>query len=192
MGCCHRATPFAGPPQPHPLCGDAAPNSHHVHGFLNPISFPLKIENLMILLKADVANLLGLSERRIDQLFKEGIAVRVSPGKYDAPATVRAYIAHVTAKAERKTVALDSEKELARLRHEQANAAELKNQVARKELLPSDEVEREWSDMVRKIRSGVLGLTSRIRARITFLDATHAEEINAEINLVLEELADDA
>lgn len=146
----------------------------------------------MILLKADVANLLGLTERRIDQLHTEGVAVRVSPGKYDAVATVRAYIAHVTAKAERKSAALDSEKELARLRHEQANAAELKNQILRKELLLADEVEREWSDMVRKIRSGVLGLTSRIRARLPFLDATHAEDINAEINLVLEELADDA
>lgn len=145
----------------------------------------------MILTTSQLADLLGLTERRVNQLASESVLNRVSPGKFDGATSIQSYIKSISAKAESKAAALDADKELARLRKEQADALEMKNAITRRELIPAEDVEREWSDIVRKIRSGVLAMTSRIRGQISFLDATHGEIINRECNLVLEELADD-
>lgn len=145
----------------------------------------------MKLRSVDMASLLGVTPRRLNQMVGEEIAVRLSPGMFDAIATNQNYIASLTVRAETKAAALDLTAEKARLTKEQADHHGYRNSILRRDLIPAEEVEREWSDMVRKIRSGVLSLTSRIRSQIGILDATHAEIINREITIVLEELADD-
>lgn len=139
----------------------------------------------------DMATLLGLSERRVNQLAREEVAVKVAPGTFNAPATIANYIKSIDAKAQAKASSLDAEMQLARQRRAQADALELRNERTRGEMIPADVVDREWSEIVRRIRSGVLSLPSRIRASISFLDADHGEIIDRECRLVLRILADD-
>jgi len=144
----------------------------------------------MHLKTAAVAALLGLSSRRINQLVEEGIGVRVDKATIDAAATIQNYIAHISGKAAGVAAQLDLDAERARLAKEQADGQALKNAVTRGELLPADEVEREWSDILRRVRSGMLAVTSRVRQRAG-LDGATAEILDREIRDALTALADD-
>ncbi|WP_274626563.1 hypothetical protein [Arvimicrobium flavum] len=140
---------------------------------------------------AQLAGLLGVTERRVNQLATEGITVRSSPGKYDAAASVQNYIAHVSARAEAKSAATTLETERARLAKEQADGQALKNQITRREVVPAAEVERAWVDLANQLRSGVLALPSRILQAIPHLQPDELAEIDREVRDVLRELADD-
>jgi phage terminase Nu1 subunit (DNA packaging protein) len=63
--------------------------------------------------------------------------------------------------------------------------------VRRGSLLDADAVAREWADVLRRVRAGVLAATSRIRARLVRLSATDAEVIDRELRDALAILADD-
>ena len=56
--------------------------------------------------------------------------------------------------------------------------------------MPASDVEREWSDILRKVRAGVLAVTSRVRASAG-LTAEQAVEMDAELRLALKELGND-
>jgi phage terminase Nu1 subunit (DNA packaging protein) len=143
----------------------------------------------MHLKTAQLALLLGLTTRRVNQLAEEGITVRSAHGEFDGPASVQAYIAHVSNKAKDKEAALDAERETARLRKEQADTQELKNAKLRKELLPVDEVTRVWSEQIASIRSGLLAVVSRVRQRIS-LSVEDAVVLDEEIRDAMTKLAD--
>lgn len=134
----------------------------------------------MELKTAAIAGLLGLSSRRINQLEQEGIAVRIAPGTFDAPATIQNYVRHVSGKAGSQTANLDLNAEKARLAKEQADGQEIKNAQSRGELLLADDVERTWSDACRRLRSEMLAVTGRVRAA-TGLEAADAAVLDREI-----------
>lgn len=143
----------------------------------------------MKLTTAQLAALLGLTVRRVNQLAVEGITVRAEHGEYDGPASVQAYITHVSNRGREKETALDAERETARLRKEQADTQELKNAKLRKELLPVEEVSRVWSEQISSIRSGLLAVVSRARQRIS-LSAEDAVVLDEEIRDAMTKLAD--
>jgi phage terminase Nu1 subunit (DNA packaging protein) len=143
----------------------------------------------MKLKTAQLAALLGLTTRRVNQLAEEGITVRADHGEFDGPASVQAYIAHVGNRVKDKEGALDAERETARLRKEQADTQELKNAKLRKELLLVEEVSRVWSEQVASIRSGLLAVVSRVRQRIS-LSAEDAVVLDEEIRDAMTKLAD--
>ncbi|MDQ0315514.1 hypothetical protein [Amorphus orientalis] len=137
----------------------------------------------------ELAALLGLTTRRINQLAEEGIAVRAAPGTFDGPATVQAYIAHVSGKAEGQAALLELDKERARLAKEQADGHALKNQALRGKLVDAEETVRAWSDTLRRVRAGMLAVPSRVRSRNPALTAADVETIDREIRDALEELS---
>ncbi|MGV8832546.1 MAG: hypothetical protein ACOH2N_11260 [Devosia sp.] len=137
---------------------------------------------------AAVAGLLGLSARRINQLVEEGIAVRVDKTTIDAAATIQAYIAHVSGKATGAEVGLNLDRESARLKKEQADGHEIKNAQTRGELLQADDVERTWADALRRVRSGMLAVTGRVRQQID-LPLADAAIIDREIRDALSALS---
>lgn len=145
----------------------------------------------VILATAQLADLLGLSSRRVNQLAREGIVVRSAPGKFDAPASVQNYVTHMAGRSQEKEAGVELDREKTRLAREQAENVALKNRKARGELLDRGEVEREWSDILRKVRAGVLASTSRIRNRLPHLTIDDAEAIDRELREVLTELGDD-
>jgi phage terminase Nu1 subunit (DNA packaging protein) len=64
----------------------------------------------------------------------------------------------------------------ARTRKERALAELREIEVAQKrgQLIDADEVAREWSDILRQVRAGVLAITSRVRSRLPHLTAHDA------------------
>ncbi|WP_242219422.1 DNA packaging protein [Shinella zoogloeoides] len=81
--------------------------------------------------------------------------------------------------------------EKTRLAKEQADAAELRNKVLRGDLVKAGDVEREWADVLRKVRAGVLAVTSRVRQHLPHLTAHDASVIDNELRRALEEIAHD-
>lgn len=141
----------------------------------------------------DLGEWLGVSSQSIAAFANDGKVVRVSRGKYDLKASVQTYTAHLREVAAARGGAagvLDLVQERARLAKEQADGHELKNAALRGELLPRDEVEAEWTDIVRKLRSGMLAIPSRIRQRLG-MDASATAEVDREIRDTLTVLGND-
>ncbi|WP_439616659.1 hypothetical protein [Shinella sp.] len=145
----------------------------------------------MILKTAQLALLLGLTTRRVNQLAEEGLMVRTAHGEFDGPASVQAYVASASNRAKDKEATFDKEREEARLKKEQADTQELKNAKLRKELLPVAEVTRVWSEQISSIRSGLLAVVSRVRQRIS-LSTEDAVVLDEEIRDAMTKLADGA
>jgi phage terminase Nu1 subunit (DNA packaging protein) len=83
--------------------------------------------------------------------------------------------------------------EAARRRKETA-LADLREQEVKKrreESVDIEEVARAWGAVAREVRSGVMAVTSRIRARLPHLTAHDASVIDEELRAALQALADD-
>lgn len=143
----------------------------------------------MILKTAQIALLLGLTTRRVNQLAEEGVTVRSGHGAFDGPASIQNYVASVANRAKDGEAALNKEYEDARLRKEQADNFEIRNAKLRKELLPIDEVSRVWSEQISEVRSGMLAVVSRVRQRVS-LSAEDAVVLDEEIREAMTRLAD--
>jgi phage terminase Nu1 subunit (DNA packaging protein) len=63
-----------------------------------------------------------------------------------------------------------------------------KNAAARGELLDAGAVEREWSDILRCVRAGMLAVPSRAGARLPHLTPHDVAEIDTEVRDVLTEI----
>lgn len=77
-----------------------------------------------------------------------------------------------------------------RLTKAQADAQELKVQEAQGRLLSSADVERQWSSILRDVRSAVLALPSRVQQRLGHLSAADVSALDLEIRDLLTELAE--
>ncbi len=131
----------------------------------------------------------------LTELKNRGIAVHLSKNSYDLAATVRAYVQHLRGTAsgrggEEHVLTLTGER--ARLSRAQAEAVEMKNAVARAELVPAADVERAWGDVLRQVRARILAVPSRLRQSLTLAPAD-VELIDRELRAALMELghADD-
>lgn len=142
----------------------------------------------MNLKTAQLALLLGITTRRVNQLAGEGITVRVSHGEFDGPASIKNYIASITNRVKGGEAAIDKEREEARLKKEQADNFELKNAKLRKELLPIDEVVRVWSEQISEVRNGMLAVVGRAQQSLS-LSPEDAEVIDREIRDAMTKLA---
>jgi phage terminase Nu1 subunit (DNA packaging protein) len=60
----------------------------------------------------------------------------------------------------------------------------------RGELLDADTVARQWSDVLRRVRAGVMAVPSRVRAQLPRLTAQDIEVIDRELRDALTVLAD--
>jgi terminase small subunit / prophage DNA-packing protein len=140
---------------------------------------------------ADLAALLGLSERRLRDLAAAGILARAARGQYRFGASVRQYVAHLREIAAGRGSAagdLDLVQERARLAKERADATAMKNAISRGELLPADEVERTWTALLREVRSGCLALPPRIGSRLG-LDRAGVDIVREEVYGALDALS---
>jgi phage terminase Nu1 subunit (DNA packaging protein) len=143
----------------------------------------------------DLAEWLGISDRRVRELAVEGIIEKSAKGRYPLQACVVAYCAHIREVAAGRSgdeaEDLNLTKERALLIREQREGQVMKNAVTRRELLPRDEVEREWSDVLRGVRSQVLTVPSRCRALLPHLTAADVVVMDKEIRRTLTSIAED-
>ena len=141
---------------------------------------------------AVIGQLIGVSARRVTQLRDEGIIPAGPRGKFILGQAVRAYCAHMrpasgghAAGGSKSAGPADIAEEKARLTKAQADLAEIKLGVARGDLVPAAEVEREWRNVFAAVRSRLLAVPSRLRQ---VMDAEAAREADMEIRAALNEL----
>lgn len=143
--------------------------------------------------EAELADLIGLTTRRIRALVTEGIIVKVGRGAaaFDRRDAVRAYCASMRDKASRGVAVMDELKaEKIRQAREAADKLALQNAAARRELVPATEVQATWSAILRDVRASLLAVPSRCGAKLPHLTPHDVSEIDAELKAALEGLAD--
>jgi phage terminase Nu1 subunit (DNA packaging protein) len=142
----------------------------------------------------ELAGVLGVHKRNLQTAVDRGTFTRLSRGKYPLGKTIRAYCDYLrekTASRDHLRVGSGLAVERERIAREQADALEMKNAAARGELLRAADVEAQWSDIVRMLRSGMLALPTRVQQRLGHLTAHDLAEIDREIRDTLTELSDD-
>ena len=129
-----------------------------------------------------IAKLLNLTERRVQQLAKEGVVVRDGKGKYDLVGSVRGYIKYLQDRSLGKDLApIDSHIEKARLLRAQADKTELEVKALQKNLLPVTQIRMSWMMMLSSFRSRMLSIPAKTAHLLAPIDD------NAEIERILRE-----
>jgi phage terminase Nu1 subunit (DNA packaging protein) len=130
---------------------------------------------------AVIAQLLKLTERRVQQLSVEGIIPKPTKGKYQLAPSVQGYVGYlqkVAAAKPQDVEGLGAEK--LRLMRANADLAEMAVQKERRELVPATEISAAWAAVSSEIRSNLLNaVPTRVASGIKGLRA------DAKIRLVV-------
>ena len=147
-----------------------------------------------------VANLFGVTPRRVQQLVKDGIITATKEkgvNKYDPPVVVKQYIRHLSEKVQgresRHNSELDNQKLGAeiRIKESKARLAELQLQELEGKMHRSEDVEDMTTDLVFTIRGMLVALPGRLAVDLAGLDSPPeiSERIRLEVNSILQQLA---
>lgn len=139
-----------------------------------------------------IAKLFGLSERRVQQLARDGIIPKPEKNQYELIGSVRSYINYLQQRAFGQGVApQDTHLERARLLKAQADMAEIELAERTGELVTVERVESDWMAMVMACRAKMLGLPTKTAYQISNLKDTHEIEkfLKRTITEALTELA---
>ncbi|WP_299297459.1 hypothetical protein [uncultured Tateyamaria sp.] len=115
-----------------------------------------------------LAQLVGLTPRRISQLVAEGVIPKLAHGKYEQNSAVQAYIAYVDGRSSNKDDPdkLSLEKERARKTHAEANIAEMQAAKMRGDLVEADELKSALELVMSEVKTKLLNnVPTRIAAR---------------------------
>ena len=153
----------------------------------------------MVVTGETLAQIIGISARRVRELRDQGRIPDTDGGQYVLGDAVRAYCAGIrpaSGQAAAGGSALGDDDDRTTLTEErtmltraQREAQEFKNQIAQGEFVKADEVEHVWSDFLRNLRSRVMAVPSRVRQIIPTLTAHDAALIDRELRDVLTGLA---
>lgn len=109
---------------------------------------------------ATIAQFLDLTERRVNQLVKEGVLPRADRGKYPFLGCVKGYIKYLRAMANDGSLSLTDER--TRLTRAQAEGEEMKVKALKGDLIHRDTAERVWEDVIVACRSRLLSMPSKV------------------------------
>ncbi len=142
---------------------------------------------------AVIAKLLDLSERRVQQLSREGVIPRAERGQYDLVGSVRGYVRYLRDQAAKAQAgAPDYASERARCIRARADLAEMEAEAKRGSLIAAEDVEVAWIAVLALLRTRLLGLPDRL-APLAHDQGTVGDTrnvIRAAIREVLDELAE--
>lgn len=145
--------------------------------------------------KSEFARLVNLSAGRVSQMIKMGLPVELD-GKIDIARgkiwmqeniDPRRSAAQPQGKLSFERPSAVSERD--RLAREQADNMALKNAALRRELVPAVEVEQRWSEVLRRVRSKILAVPSRVRQSLPHLTLQDVAAFDTELRRALDELA---
>lgn len=145
----------------------------------------------------ELAEYLGLSDRRIRQLEKEGVVVKSQRGRYDLKASVLGYINSVRQQEKRMDASLEKlkiSKEATSLQHEQLKKRKTELQVREmeKKLHRAEDVEYFWNAMVIAAKSRLAAIPVKCAPLLVAIE--DRKEIQAilkrEVTDALNEIAD--
>ena len=140
---------------------------------------------------AHLGAVIGVSERAVRELGRLGRVPRLPDGTYPLRAAVRAYCAFLRDAAAGRGgtgAASGLARERQRLTREQADRAELANQLTRRELVPAAEVEAEWARVCVGFRARLLAVPSRVHQHLPHLTPAEVEAVDREVRDALTEL----
>ncbi len=135
---------------------------------------------------------LSLGARRIQQLAKSGIVVRLGRGRYDLLASVGRYIGWLHDQLDEKDVALAADYQDSRARRENANAAlaELELGERRGALLRRDAVVAAWQEIILMCKEKLRAIPSKAESQLG-LTGQQRRRLLEVIDEALQELATD-
>lgn len=109
-----------------------------------------------------IARFLNLTERRVQQLARDGIIPKAEKGKYDLVGCVQGYIAYLQARAFGKdSESIDMHAERSRLLKLQADRAQMELDVMLSKLIPAEEAEELWAGLLATFRTRMLAVPTR-------------------------------
>jgi phage terminase Nu1 subunit (DNA packaging protein) len=141
---------------------------------------------------ATLARLFNLTERRIQQLAKDGVIPKPEKGKYDLIASTQGYIKYLQDRAAGKDIEpRDTYIERARLLKAQADKTEIEVKALNGDLIAAEQVELMWAGLVSSFRARMMALPVRCAHRV--MNITGYQEIEeilrGHVNEALEELS---
>ncbi|MBE1306022.1 hypothetical protein G4W71_18630 [Clostridium botulinum] len=157
-----------------------------------------KIENVdsVTVSSSVLADIFGLTERRVRQLAEEGIIVKIKRGRYDLSSSVRNYIIHLKTnndlKEDKTDKEIDYDMEHALLERARREKVELELAAMRGQMHNSEDVERVMNDMLSNFRSKLLALPTKASPMLIARDdiGTIQEILHNKMLEVLNELSD--
>lgn len=150
---------------------------------------------------AIIGKLFDLSDRRVQQLAKEGVlpAASTRPYKFDLLPTVKAYIKHLSDKANGKeaknadTAKAEADKLRAEadLKQSKAKIAEMQLKELEGKMHRGEDVEAMTNDLVYTVRSMIMALPGRLAMDVAQTGTANEASalIRAECHTILNELA---
>jgi hypothetical protein len=136
---------------------------------------------------ANLADHLALSQRRVQQLVKEEILPAPKRQRYDLNKATRAYIRYLQETAKHGPTSYTEEK--TRLTKEQADEKALKNELARAQLIPADQVREVWAGHIIHAKTKLLGLPAKLGPELAAMD--RPPEIQAYLRRQITEILND-
>lgn len=142
---------------------------------------------------ATIAKLLMLSDRRVQQLTKEGVIPKAERGRYELAPAVQGYIRYLQERSLRSDASpIDYHVEKARLTKAQADLAEIEAAKALNEVAPVAQIEHAWANFCAETRVRARNIPERVVSSL--VGCTEERQIKAlllrEIDQVLAEMAD--
>ena len=144
-----------------------------------------------------LANLFGMTSRRIRQLENEGVIKKVARGKYSLQENIKSYITFIKASVNLKEnnteeTKINYDEEHALLEKRKREKIELELAAMRGTMHFSEDVERVMNDMLSNFRAKILALPSRVAPRLIGIDtiADIQEILQIETLEVLQELSE--
>ena len=141
---------------------------------------------------AQLAEILGLSDRRIQQLVKVGAIPKLDRNQYDLAAAIQSYLEFIKLQYEDTETELDLKKEKALLTRANRHKVELELKIMRGELHRAEDVERVMNDMLASFRARCLAIPTKAAPLIVGQEdlVIIQDIIKKEIHEALSELSD--
>ena len=134
-----------------------------------------------------IAKLLLISDRRVQQLSKEGVIPKTDHGRYELAPAVQGYVRYLQERSlGRPNAPEDYHTEKARLVRLQADKAEIELKELNGQLVRADDVEAEWTDMLSAMKSRLMAIPSKAAPIVA------AEDNPAQVIDVIEDLVREA
>lgn len=141
-----------------------------------------------------MCKLLDLTPQRINQLVNMGVIPRKERGRYELVPVVRSYVRYLRERAIKGDVqgGDDYARHRARLTKAKADMAEMEREQMAARLLPYNDVEKAWCDVVANMRSKMLAIPTNAaadtQAASTLIEAKQI--LKERVNDALQELAE--
>ncbi len=140
-----------------------------------------------------IAKLLDLSERRVQQLSREGVIPKATRGQYDLIGSVRGYVRYLRDQAAKAQAgAPDYAAERARFIRARADIAEMEAEEKRGAVIAAEEVEAAWIAVLALLRTRLLALPDRLAPQVqgAATPAAVRDLMRGAVREALEELAE--